>query len=76
MLDEENSRELMPTYPARGDGEMKKKVIKVKKLQLSRETLLDLKSSDAQEVLGGNQGVSCQSQEPGDCCTVTVYGAC
>jgi hypothetical protein len=48
---------------------MKKKVMKVKKLQLSRETLRDLRSSDAQKVLGGNQEpVSCQSQEPGDCC--------
>lgn len=42
---------------------MKKKVVKVKKLQLSRETLRDLESLDTQKVLGGgNQVASCQSQ--------------
>lgn len=48
---------------------MKKTVEKVKKLQklqLSRETLRALESSDAQKVLGGNQEWSvigsCQSQ--------------
>ncbi len=42
---------------------MKKKVLKVKKLQLSRETLRDLENSDAQKVLGGNHGCSNRSQD-------------
>lgn len=45
---------------------MKKKVMKVKKLQLSRETLRDLENSDSQKVLGGNQGPSVESQRT--CC--------
>ncbi|MEA2692343.1 MAG: hypothetical protein QOJ16_1730 [Acidobacteriota bacterium] len=46
---------------------MKKK--EVKKLQLSRETLHDLKGSDARKVVGGVEPWSCQTgrmccQEP------------
>jgi hypothetical protein len=49
---------------------MKKKVAKVKKLQLFRETLRDLESLDTQKVLGGgNQVPSCQSQC--DVCDIT-----
>ena len=48
---------------------MEKKITKLKKLQLSWETLRDLNSSEAQKVLGGMQGPpSCQSQNPGECC--------
>jgi hypothetical protein len=42
---------------------MKKKVLTVKKLQISRETLRDLENSDAHKVLGGTENPpSCQSQ--------------
>jgi hypothetical protein len=51
---------------------MKKRVLKVKKFQLSRETLRNLENSDAQKVLGGNQGGSTQSQHPDEeCCRPT-----
>ena len=46
---------------------MEKKITKLKKLQLSRETLRDLNSSEAQKVLGGLPA-SCQSQNAGECC--------
>jgi hypothetical protein len=55
---------------------MKKKALKVKKLQLSRETLRDLENSDAQKVLGG-QGGSTMSQDPDEgCCTRPTVPAC
>jgi hypothetical protein len=54
---------------------MKKKVVKVKKLQLSRETLRDLENLDAQKVLGGNQGVTTESQH-GSCCTISGDETC
>jgi len=51
---------------------MEKKIKKFKSLQLSRETLRDLNSSEAQKVLGGNGGPACQSQAPGTCCAASV----
>lgn len=51
---------------------MEKRIAKLKKLQLSWETLRDLNSSEVQKVLGGLQALqgptSCQSQNPGECC--------
>lgn len=48
---------------------MKKKVTKVKKLLLSRETLRDLENSGARKALGGNEGpTSVQSQFDKTCC--------
>lgn len=56
---------------------MKKRVTKLKTLQLSWETLRDLDSSETRQVPGGYMApVSCQSQSPGECCTVLSLNAC
>jgi hypothetical protein len=60
-----------------GGGAMRKKTIK--KLQLSRETLVDLKSSDSQKILGGIE-YSPNTGGGGQCCPLSdeasVCGAC
>jgi hypothetical protein len=53
-----------------------KKVAKIKKLKLSRETLRELENSDARRVFGGNQDTSNQSQDFGTCCNPSTKPGC